>query len=71
MFYCQKICGDENFSIDEWNKAFDYCNNAGVKGIERDKILHPEKFPCDEQCFACVAIVGETRIKNLKTRVIK
>lgn len=35
-FYCQKVCGDVNFSIKEWNKAFKYCNDAGIEGIERD-----------------------------------
>lgn len=61
-FYCQVKCGSEDFSIDEWNKAFDYCNKAGIEGIERDKILQGE--PCEKQCFDCMAIVGETRKKN-------
>lgn len=64
MFYCQKVCGDVEFSIDEWNKAFKYCNDAGIEGVERDKILNPELFPCTEQCFACMAAVGERRIKT-------
>lgn len=63
-FYCQKLCGEEGFSIEEWNEALRYCNDAGVKGIERDKILNPEKFPCKEQCFSCMAIVGERRLKT-------
>ncbi len=69
MFYCQKVCGDENFSIEEWNKALAYCNNAGIEGVERDKILHPEKFPCTEQCFTCMAIVGERRLKTKKQTI--
>ena len=64
MFYCQKVCGDVDFSIDEWNKALKYCNDAGIEGVERDKILHPDKFPCAEQCFDCMAIVGAQRIKT-------
>ena len=45
-FYCQKVCGEVDFSIDEWNKAYKYCDDAGIEGIERDKILSPELFPC-------------------------
>ena len=67
-FYCQKVCGDVNFSIDEWNKAFKYCNDAGIEGIERDKILSPELFPCETQCEACMNIVLDTQIKNRKFR---
>lgn len=63
-FYCKKVCGDDSFSIDEWNKAFEYCNKAGIEGVERDKILSPELFPCEKQCFDCVTTVGETRLKT-------
>ena len=65
--YCQKVCGAVDFSIDEWNKAFDYCNDNNIEGTERDKILSPEMFPCEKQCFDCMAIVGARRIetKNL------
>ena len=63
-FYCQKICGDIDFSIEEWNEALKYCNNAGIEGEERDRILNPELFPCETQCFDCMAIVGKTRTKN-------
>ena len=66
MFYCQKVCGNKDFSINEWNKAFEYCNDMGVEGEQRDRILNPELFPCDKQCFDCIAVVGETRIKNKK-----
>lgn len=65
-FYCQKVCGSEDFSIEEWNEAFRYCNEAGIEGVERDKILNPELFPCKNQCFDCCAIVGETRQKTQK-----
>lgn len=66
MFYCQKVCGEEGFSIDEWNKAYDYCEKAGIEGVERDKILNPELFPCEKQCFDCMAIVGERQTKTKK-----
>lgn len=64
MFYCQKVCGDVNFSIKEWNEAMKYCDGAGIEGIERDKILNPELFPCNEQCFSCMVIVGKRRLKT-------
>ena len=67
-FYCQKVCGDPDFSIDEWNKALQYCEDAGIEGIERDKILSPELFPCETQCDACMNIVLDTQIKNRKLR---
>jgi hypothetical protein len=65
-FYCQKVCGSDDFDIAEWNKALDYCNKAGIEGVERDKILNPELFPCESQCFDCCAIVGEQRLKTQK-----
>ena len=67
-FYCQKKCGEVDFSIDEWNKANEYCNNAGIEGEERDRILSPELFPCETQCEACMNIVLDTQIKNKKFR---
>ena len=63
-FYCQKVCGDEEFSIEEWNKAFEYCEKAGITGTERDKILNPELFPCENQCDDCINIVLDTQKKN-------
>lgn len=65
-FYCVKKCGDPEFSIEEWNKAFQYCEDAGIEGIERDKILSPELFPCKTQCERCANIVLDTQIKNKK-----
>lgn len=64
MFYCQRLCGDTNFSIVSWNEAFEYCNKMNIQGEERDKILSPEKFPCKTQCFACMAVVGERQQKT-------
>ena len=59
-FYCQKLCGDANFSINEWNRQFEICNAAGIEMPEDDL------EGCKEQCFDCLAIVGETRLKNKK-----
>ena len=67
-FYCKKSCGDPDFSIAEWNKAFEYCNKVGIKGIERDKILNPELFPCIEQCESCINTVLDTQSTNKKKR---
>jgi hypothetical protein len=61
-FYCQIRCGEVGFSIDEWNKAYDEVKDMSEE-IQK-MVLHPE--PCKEQCFACMAIVGETRAKNAK-----
>lgn len=65
-FYCAKKCGDPDFSIDEWNKALQYCEDAGLSESETNKILHPELFPCETQCEACMNIVLDTQIKNRK-----
>lgn len=70
-FYCTKNCGDPEFSIDEWNKAYKYCDDAGVTGIERDKILSPELFPCTEQCERCINIVLDTKIENKRKREVR
>jgi hypothetical protein len=63
-FYCKKVCGDPEFSIKEWNKAFDYCNKMGIEGEARDRILNPEKFPCETQCDSCINTVIDTQVKN-------
>lgn len=67
-FYCKKSCGDPDFSIDEWNQAFEYCEKAGIEGVERDKILSPELFPCTEQCESCINTVLDTQLANKKKR---
>ena len=56
-FYCQKVVGDEGFSIDEWNQQFKLCNYLGIEMPE-------EQEACKEQCFDCIAIVGKRRIKT-------
>lgn len=68
-FYCAKKCGDPKFSIDEWNKAYQFCLDAGLSESEMNKILHPETDkPCETQCEACMNIVLDTQIKNRKLR---
>lgn len=61
MFYCQNVCGDVDFSIDEWNKVYDEVKNMSE---EIQRLVLDDPPPCKEQCFACMAIVGETRKKN-------
>lgn len=61
-FYCQQKCGHVDFSIVEWNKLSKEIDAMPISQKEKDKLLHGE--PCKEQCFDCVAIVGETRLKN-------
>ena len=68
-FYCQKVCGDTEFSIDEWNKAFGMCVNMGLSEYEMSKIMEGE--PCKSQCVDCACIVGRRRIKTQKLILLK
>lgn len=68
-FYCQKECGEVGFSIDEWNKAFQYCIDNNLSKEQTNKVLYGE--PCSIQCFDCMAIVGERRCKTKKLLNIK
>jgi hypothetical protein len=65
-FYCQQKCGEVDFSIEEWNKAFREIISMGLTKAEEDKLLNGE--PCKKQCFDCIAIVGATRLKNANPR---
>ena len=62
-FYCKRICGDPNFSIDEWNKRFELGIKMGLSNIEMDKLLN-ETGRCKEQCIDCTCIVEEQRMKT-------
>lgn len=62
-FYCRIKCGT-NFSIEEWNKAFRYCNENNIEGKEREEILEGKE--CTEQCFDCMADVGDRRVETQK-----
>lgn len=61
-FYCQIKCCAVDFSINEWNKAFEEIMGMPISDSEKEELLHPE--PCKEQCFDCMAIVGTTQRKN-------
>lgn len=71
-FYCQISCGQENFSIEEWNKAYKEINAMPISEAEKQKLIHPD--PCEKQCFDCIAIVGARRketdelLKNKKRK---
>lgn len=60
-FFCQNVSGDVNFSIDEWNKAYDEVKD---KSEEIQRLVLDAPPPCNEQCFACMVIVGERRLKT-------
>ena len=57
-FYCQNVAGEVNFSIDEWNKAYEEVKD---KSEEIQRLVLDPQPPCKEQCFDCMAIVGERR----------
>ena len=61
-FYCQQKCTSDDFCIDEWNKSYEEIQQMPISQAEKDKLIDGE--PCTEQCFACMAVVGETRNKN-------
>lgn len=62
-FYCQRLTGG-GFDINEWNKAFDEVKDSSR---EIQKLVLDSPPACKEQCFDCIAIVGERRkaTKNL------
>lgn len=67
-FYCKKACGDPDFSIAEWNRKYNLAVDMGLSEVEKDKLLDDRQFGlqilCEEQCFDCMAIVGERRNKT-------
>jgi hypothetical protein len=60
-FYCQKLVGDAEFNIAEWNEQYKQVLEMGLSDAEQDKLLFGERECCKEQCFKCLAIVGERR----------
>ena len=61
-FYCQQKCTDVDFSIDEWNEAFKTCIDLNLDEKATAEILEGKE--CDKQCFDCMAIIGNRRIKT-------
>jgi hypothetical protein len=69
-FYCIKESGG-NFSIDEWCDTASALEKTNLSEQQKNTILFPPK--CKEQCFDCMAIVGERqlRTKNIITNLCK
>lgn len=65
-FYCQQLTGDVDFSIDEWNQTYNSIKDAGLTEAEENYILFGSREGCREQCFACMAIVGQRRLATKK-----
>ena len=63
-FYCQQKCGQVDFDIGEWNESYKEINAMPISEAEKRKLIDGE--PCKEQCFDCIAIVGEQRSKTQK-----
>ena len=62
-FYCQNICGDVNFSFEEWDKAYE---EVKIFSNEIREIALATPPACKEQCFACFSIVADRRLKTKK-----
>lgn len=65
-YYCQKKSGAIDFSIDDWNDAYNYCVENESSEVEMSKILEGSK--CKSQCFDCMAVVGD-RQERTKTKI--
>lgn len=61
-FYCKRACCGNDWSIEEYNQ-----DNKILTDIQMQEKYH-NHTQCEIQCFDCMAIVGETRIKNRKSR---
>lgn len=61
-FYCQQKCADVDFNIDKWNEAFKTCIDLNLDEKSTAEILEGKE--CDKQCFDCMAIIGNRRIKT-------
>lgn len=62
MKYCQKVCGEVGFDIDEWNEVYHALELTDMSEAEKDAILSPPE--CEKQCFDCMAIVGARRLRT-------
>jgi hypothetical protein len=67
--YCQQVSGWLDFSIEAWNKMNTQLDAMGVSEAGKRKIMLEKRLatsglPCKEQCFECLAIVGERRKKT-------
>ena len=51
-----------DFSITEWEKAFNMGIELGLSESQLGKLLEGE--PCKNQCIDCACIVGERKLKT-------
>lgn len=70
-FYCQKLCGEVGFSIDEWNKAREEYKTLTPDGQQYMDEADDSGVICQTQCEACKKIVLHTRVKNKAIREIQ
>jgi len=63
IFYC-KIHTGTDFDIDEYNKASQELDKAGIPIKDQLEILHPDS--CKKQCQACIDEMLDTRLKTQK-----
>lgn len=57
-FYCQKVVGDAEFSIDEYNQQVQLCKELGIP-------VPPEDFTmCENQCTGCRRIVANRQAQT-------
>jgi hypothetical protein len=57
-FYCQRVVGDSDFSIKEWNEQLKLCRELNIK-MPWDNLQ-----PCSKQCANCIALVEKQQIKT-------
>ena len=67
-FYCKRACCSDDWTIEEFNNELELLHKGLIKEEEFNYKYHNIP-PCTEQCFDCMAIVGETRIKNKKNQL--
>ena len=60
--YCQQKCGFEDFDIYEHDALLKEVWAMPISNADMDKIIDGES--CKEQCFDCMAIIGDRRKKT-------
>ncbi|MCH7850932.1 MAG: hypothetical protein IH845_04790 [Nanoarchaeota archaeon] len=63
-FYCQKKCGDIEFSIKEWNKSYEEIQSMPICEYEKNILI--DGCFCFEQCFDCMVVVGRRQLETKK-----
>jgi len=60
-FYCMIKCGEADFSIEEWNAAYNEIQAMPISEEAKHKLVHPD--PCKTQCEACINVVLDRKSK--------